>query len=453
MSKHHLTTGAIIDPADRRYCYVFDALGALFIGPALFGGAEAAGLGAAAAGLGETAAAGFGAGLLGDVAGAGALGAVGGGALPALSIGAGAAALPEVLGGSSSGLADLATGISGGFADAFGAAPSAGLDFGGTGLGAEALAPQGANLGLEQAVGPIVPSASGTSVGGPLAGAPAAPASVGGASSTATGLGLDTAGTGFTGGAPAQAGTSGVGASADFGGGAASGGSTLGSSTPSTVSRGVSGLTSGLDKAISSGTGGFLNLKDVGSIASLGGLGMNLLNRPGQLPGQGNLTGAAHNIENAAANLANTGAGIVTKGNQLENFINTGALPPGLQQGLKTATESAKASIRSNYAQRGMSGSSAEAQDMQAAEDRAAAAGASLALQLLQQGASMVAQGTSTVGQAINAESLSAQLYNDIMRNALAEDQDLQRSIAAFSGVLAGMGGSQSGNTVTIKAA
>lgn len=428
MSSRYLIDGRYADPDERRFCTIFEALA----GGLLFGGLEA-GAGAGAAALGAEAAGGFGAGLFGGTLGAAAPLAVGGELALPLSIGGATAAGLE--GGSE--LAPLFS-LGGEFAGSGGGVPGATLG----GIEAPAAALPGANTMI--ATGP--PSAlspASTTGAAPIAGAPAAPASIGGASPSATGAGLggDIGAAGFSGGGPTQAAT-GTGAQvtgADFGGGGTTGGSTV-----------VGKATGGLDKALTGVTGGALNLKDVGTLASLGGLGMNILNQGSPLPGQKQIGTAANRIEGAAGNLAATGQGIVTKGEHLQDFMNRGTLPPGLAQGLKTATESAKAQIKQGYAARGMSGSSAEAQDVQAAEERAAAAGAQVALQLLQQGSNMVATGVSTQGQAINAETQAAQLYDQIMRTALAEDEALQRSIGNFAGALAGSGG---GNQITVKAA
>lgn len=402
------------DPSDRYFLAVFDAIA----GTVLFGAADAAAGAGAGALLGE-AGAGFGAGLIGGGLEAAAPLALGEGALAG---GLGAATL-------GSGLLDTVGGFGGGD-----------LIEGGALQGATnaAGAIQPLTTAAATPITSVAPTAS--TVSGPLASAPLAPVSAGGVSPTATGVGLD---------APVAGGTgSGAVTPASTGASTGAGGTNL------TVSSGApssSGFSGGLDKAVKSVTGGLLDKSDLGTVLSAGQFGANLLKGDQMLPGQRSLGQAANNINAASGQLLTTGAGMVKQGQKLEDFINTGTLPPGMAQGLRTATEAAKAHIKSGYAQRGMSGSSAEAQDIQAAEDRATAAASDLSLQLLQQGAGIVATGVSTEGQAINSESLAASLYRDILNNALAEDQELGKSITNFASSLAG--NNRSGNTITVKAA
>lgn len=436
--------GSLNDPADRRYCHIFDAVAAIVatvgeIAPEVALGATAAdaGVGALGAdavlgGVGETAllggaglapgltipaelAGGIGAGIAPAVADIGV--AIPGAAELAGDIGAGA-------GAAGAGVADV-TGVGlgeSGLGAALGSVPesltavtepAAGL---GTGVapGVEGAATIGAAPG---AVAPTVPTAA-TSVSGPLAAAPAAPASVplsGPASGILTDLSDPAA---YVAASPSQQVAADVAAASP----ASEQGSALVSSVGGGGGTGGSGAStfgSGLDKAISSATGGFLNKSDLSTILSAGGLGLNLLNRNKPIPGEAQ-------VKSAASGLTATAAGQAAQGAQLEQFLQSGTLPPGLSAGVRSATESAKAAIRSGYAQRGESGSSAEAQDLQAAEERALTASQTVALQLLQQGSSMV-------GQAVNTEGLAAQLYQEIMRDALTRDQELGSAIGNFA--------------------
>lgn len=112
------------------------------------------------------------------------------------------------------------------------------------------------------------------------------------------------------------------------------------------------------------------------------------------------------------------------QGAQLQSYLNSGTLPAGLQQSLNQATESAKATIRSQYASRGMSGSSAEQQDLQAVDQRAQAQGAEQAMQLMQTG--------------IGETGMSAQLYQSLLNGNLEQDKDLGSAIAGFASASAG---------------
>lgn len=112
------------------------------------------------------------------------------------------------------------------------------------------------------------------------------------------------------------------------------------------------------------------------------------------------------------------------QGQELQSYLQSGKLPAGLQSSLTQAAQSAKATIRSQYASRGMSGSSAEAQDLANVDQRIQAQGASLAVNLLQQG--------------ITETNLSSQLYSAIMQRELAEDKMLSDSITNFATAAAG---------------
>ena len=109
---------------------------------------------------------------------------------------------------------------------------------------------------------------------------------------------------------------------------------------------------------------------------------------------------------------------------QMENYFNSGTLPPGVQSGLNRATAAAKASIRSQYASLGSSGSSAEQQDLANVDQVAIAQGSDIALNLLKQG--------------VSEQGMADQLYQDLMNTALSQDQQLGSAIGTFASGLAG---------------
>jgi len=416
------------------------ALGDILLGGEALAGLFGAGEAAAGIGAGEAAAAGIGAG---EAAAGGAFTGdllAGGGLLGAGELaGSAASTIPEAisLGGAGAGAAGAGALDLGAGALDFAGAGSGGLDLalgGGSSGIIPGAVPAGSVPGIEgvtplaNLANPAVPASAASPVGAsalPSAAASAVPSSIGELSPAATGT--------FTNTFEAGPGTSVL--SFDPATGATTAG---GVGDASSASSAGGGLTSGFDKAIGSITGGALNSKDLGLAASLGGLGMNLLKGNQPIPGEAQ-------TRNAANSLAATAGAQANKGQQLESFVNTGTLPPGLSDGLKTATAAAEAQIRSGYANRGMSGSSAEQQDIAAAHERAHNAAAQIALQLLSQGSAMV-------GQAVNTEGLAAQIYQAISRDALAQDQALGSAIGNFAGALAGAGGGGAG-TITLKAA
>lgn len=114
------------------------------------------------------------------------------------------------------------------------------------------------------------------------------------------------------------------------------------------------------------------------------------------------------------------------QGALMENYLQTGTLPPGLQAGLDQASQAAEASIKSQYAARGMSGSSAEAQDLANLQETVSGQGAQMALQLLQSG--------------INETGMASTLYSQIMNTALEQDKNLGSAISSFASAAAGGG-------------
>ena len=118
-------------------------------------------------------------------------------------------------------------------------------------------------------------------------------------------------------------------------------------------------------------------------------------------------------------------AQLASQGAQLEGYLTSGTLPPGISAGLRSAYDSAAATIRSQYA-RGGTGSSAETQDLANLEQRTVSQGAQIATSLLQQG--------------VSESEFSANLYQQLMQSSMQQDEELSKSIANFAGGLAGMG-------------
>jgi hypothetical protein len=117
------------------------------------------------------------------------------------------------------------------------------------------------------------------------------------------------------------------------------------------------------------------------------------------------------------------------QGTSLQSYLNSGTLPPGLQASINQASEAAKATIRSQYASKGMSGSSAEQQDLAAVDQRAQTQGAQQAMQLLQTGISESEAGT--------------QIYEALLKNNEAEDAGVNSAISNFAAAAAGGSGGQ----------
>jgi hypothetical protein len=111
------------------------------------------------------------------------------------------------------------------------------------------------------------------------------------------------------------------------------------------------------------------------------------------------------------------------QGAQLEGYLTSGTLPPGISAGLQSAHDSAAATIRAQYAQRGMTGSSAEAQDLANLANTTVSQGAQIAQNLLSQG--------------VSESEFASQIYSQLMQASISQDENLSKSIAGFAGSLA----------------
>ena len=102
----------------------------------------------------------------------------------------------------------------------------------------------------------------------------------------------------------------------------------------------------------------------------------------------------------------------------------TGQVTPEMQQNIQNQTQANIQQIKAKYAQMGMSGSTAEAQEIAGAEARGTAQLGQAQSQMIQTGSQMLGLPTQTIAK------LSAQ--------QLAQDKDFSDALAAFVGSLAG---------------
>lgn len=151
-------------------------------------------------------------------------------------------------------------------------------------------------------------------------------------------------------------------------------------------------------------------LQDLGLAAGAGGILYDVMRGTPKPPGYGALEAQA-----AQAN---------SQSQLMESYLATGTLPPGMQAALTAATNSAQAAIKAQYANAGMSGSSAETQALQTAQQTAVTQGANIALQLYSQGLSQA--------------QLADQIYSTIMQTAIQQDAALSSAVGNFAGALAG---------------
>lgn len=148
---------------------------------------------------------------------------------------------------------------------------------------------------------------------------------------------------------------------------------------------------------------------DPKTLASMGLMGADLLlgNRPPA-------------FENQLNSIAGRDA---AQSRQLEGYVNSGQLPSGMQLNLNIGADAARASVRSQYASRGMTGSSAEAQDLAAVGEREAGQAAEIAQQLYSLG--------------LQEGSQADQIYLQLMQTQIAQDKNATDAITNFTTALA----------------
>lgn len=158
---------------------------------------------------------------------------------------------------------------------------------------------------------------------------------------------------------------------------------------------------------------------------SLSSFGNMLASNPAAVIGAGGLAASAlegGKMAKGQRQIQQEAGQLGQQGQQLQNYLNTGTLPPGVQSSINQAAEAQKASIRSRYAQMGGSGSSSMEQELAAVDSWSQGQGASTALKLLDTG--------------INESGLASQLYQQIANTALSQDQELGTAIGRFASSL-----------------
>lgn len=165
-----------------------------------------------------------------------------------------------------------------------------------------------------------------------------------------------------------------------------------------------------------SGGGGLFTARN---LLSAGELGLDVL--------RGNQPVKGENQVNTEA------AQFAAQGQTLQNYITSGQLPAGAQATINQAVAAQQAAIRSQYASMGMTGSSAEAQDLAGAQMQGVQQATSLAQQLLQTG--------------VQESEFSTQLYQDIMNDNIQKDNALGSAIGNFAVSMIPGGSSTAGGT------
>lgn len=157
-----------------------------------------------------------------------------------------------------------------------------------------------------------------------------------------------------------------------------------------------------------------------------GTVGKALTNNAWLVPAAGLALSAGKDMGTSAPNSTDLSNTLQGQANQLQansatlqGYLSSGTLPAGVTNSIRTATNSAKASIKSQYASRGMSGSSAEAQDLAAVDNNASSQGSQIAIQLLNTG--------------VTEAGLADQIYAQLLSSATARDNQLSQAIGTFA--------------------
>lgn len=477
------------------------AIGDAIATVATFFGTDAAAIGAGAgladAGLAAGTDLGIGAGFASDAAIAGGAGLGAGAAEGAgLGLGAGFASDAAIAGGAGLG-ADAAAGLGAGglvadvgtaglAADLGAGGLAAGGDFAGAGLGAGADV-AGIGAGATPGLGATALGADAPVLGGApaaIAGAPAvgsAPAAALPAFADPTSLAAAQGGSLFT-GAVDSAPVAASGATSTGAIGADTGATFADSLTPATAGTTAGPVDAGTwDVATNSGgVGNWLTtqagkigdyigehpLQSAGTGLSALGLGRSLLasENPNPIPGMGQLSALASELGSTGTGLINSNAAsargvagqATSQAATLENYLNTGTLPPAVQTALDQATKDGIVNIRAQYASRGMPpGSSAEQQEIASLNQRAVIQGGTLAAQLFSQGVSLdqlaasIYGNLTSTGGALATGGAGAQ--ESLVNTGVQLNNGVNNAIANLSSALGGGGRTiVNGNTITL---
>ena len=216
---------------------------------------------------------------------------------------------------------------------------------------------------------------------------------------------------------------------------------------PTTTGGGTAALTAGPATSPLSGLAGSVGStlsNNAGWLVPAAALGFEALNQPSVPSPQGltgNLTGIATPETTAGTSLLNTGQSIITQGQGLVQPLASGAgpgsLPSGAEAELSQATQSAIATIRSQYASMGLSGSTMEQQAINEVQSNALTQRYNIATQMAQTGLNEINTGEGVTGQGTGALNSASSIYSNLLNQSLQSDAALQSAVSGFAGQVA----------------
>ena len=212
---------------------------------------------------------------------------------------------------------------------------------------------------------------------------------------------------------------------------------------PTTTGGGTAALTAGPATSPLSGLASTLS-DNANWLVPAAALGFEALNQPSMPSPQGltgNLTGIATPETTAGTSLLNTGQSIITQGQGLVQPLASGAgpgsLPSGAEAELSQATQSAIATIRSQYASMGLSGSTMEQQAINEVQSNALTQRYNIATQMAQTGLNEINTGEGVTGQGTGALNSASSIYSNLLNQSLQSDAALQSAVSGFAGQVA----------------
>lgn len=180
-------------------------------------------------------------------------------------------------------------------------------------------------------------------------------------------------------------------------------------------------LTSMLSKAAG-------NISPVGAALGAAGLGYNIWQGQKQ-------TASTQAIQDQAAKVAGQASDLAGQGKQLTSHLESGTLPPNIQQQVDDNVKAAKTKIISNYAAQGMNTdpnkNSSLRQELQSVDNQAKIMSGQLAQQLAQSGTNLINAGTQLTG-------LDNNLLTTLSNIDQTQTQRVGTAIANFAAALNG---------------
>lgn len=191
-------------------------------------------------------------------------------------------------------------------------------------------------------------------------------------------------------------------------------GTTQAGAAPGAAAKGPSSVSQFLSNPSLKSAGNILT-SNPATVLGLGGLAYEAATQP-KLPSTSALVG---DLQGQANQLS-------AQGSSLMSFINNGTLPPGAMSIVNSATQAAKARVKSQYAGLGLSGSTAEASALAGIDQQASGQIFQIADQLFNDG--------------VKESGLSTEIYTSLLKETDTQTAEMRSAISNFAASIAGGG-------------